>query len=274
MKLVTYLRDRKAHIGRLEGERVYMTNWPGDVLSLMERGIKPERTSVHYTLDEVTLTLPLRPGKIIGIGRNYAAHAAELNHDVPKNPLVFAKFINSVIGPNEAITWDPALTQQVDWEGELAVIIGKRARHVREADAYAHIFGYTIANDVSARDLQQAEPQWLRAKGLDTFCPLGPCIVTRDALPDPHALSITTQVNGETMQQATTDLMLFRIPQLIAFCSQAFTLEPGDVLLTGTPAGVGSGQKPPRFLKDGDVVSITIEGIGTLTNPCRTVAPS
>lgn len=270
MKLVTYIRDRKAHVGRLENDRVYMTNWPGDILSLMERGLKPERTSIHYALDEVKIAPPLRPGKIIAVGRNYAAHAAELNHELPKSPLLFAKLNSSVIGTGEAITWDPALTQQVDWEGELAVVIGQRARAIPEAEAYRYVFGYTIANDVSARDLQQAEPQWLRAKGLDTFCPLGPCLVTRDEVPDPHALAIRTTVSGETMQDASTALMMFKIPTLIAFCSQAFTLEPGDLILTGTPAGVGSGMKPPRFLQNGDSVSVTIDGIGTLTNPCQT----
>jgi len=269
LKIVTYNRDGKSYLGRLEADQVHLANWQEGLLGLMQRGIKPERTSVHYPLAETKLESPVRPGKIIGVGRNYAAHAAELDHDLPQSPLLFAKFINSVIGHGDTIRWNSATTSEVDWEGELAVVIGTRARNVSEADAYKYVFGYTVANDVSARDLQNAEPQWLRAKGLDTFCPLGPCIVTRDEIPDPHALNITTKVNDQVMQEASTGLMMFKIPTLIAFCSRAFTLEPGDVILTGTPAGVGMGMKPPRYLKDGDVVSVTIDAIGTLTNTCK-----
>jgi 2-keto-4-pentenoate hydratase/2-oxohepta-3-ene-1,7-dioic acid hydratase in catechol pathway len=272
MKIVTYTREGKTYLGRLEDDRVYMTNWSEDLMSLMQRGIKPERTSLHYPVEDVKLEASVRPGKMFGIGRNYAAHAAELANDVPQKPLIFGKFINSVIGPNEVIRWNSSDTTQVDWEGELAVIIGRRARNVDEADAYKYVFGYTIANDISARDLQNSEPQWARAKSLDTFCPLGPCIVTRDDIPDPHALTIVTTVNGEVVQNSGTDLMIFKIPFLIAYLSRAFTLEAGDVILTGTPSGVGAGMNPPRFLQNGDVVSVTIDGIGTLTNTCQVEA--
>jgi 2-keto-4-pentenoate hydratase/2-oxohepta-3-ene-1,7-dioic acid hydratase in catechol pathway len=185
--------------------------------------------------------------------------------------LLFAKLNTSVIGDGDMITWSESITTQVDWEGELGVVIGRTARNVREADAYNHIYGYTVGNDVSARDLQSNDGQWIRAKGLDTFGPLGPCLVTRDEIADPHQLTIMTSVNGEQLQYASTGLMLYKIPQLIAYCSRAFTLQPGDVILKGTPAGVGKGMKPPRFLKDGDEVSVTIDGIGTITNRCQII---
>lgn len=271
MKLVTYTQNGKTYLGEMDGDRIYRSNWQEGLNGLMRRGIMPERTSEHVAVSEVKIHAPAQPGKIIGIGRNYADHAAETKSDLPTKPLLFAKFINSIIGPGDLITWNEATSQKVDWEGELAVVIGKQARKVSEAEAYDYIFGYTIANDVSARDLQQDEPQWLRAKGLDTFCPLGPCVVTRDEIPNPHNLTITTRVNDEVTQQASTDLMVFKIPYLVSYISHSITLEPGDMILTGTPAGVGLGMNPPRFLKDGDVVSITIDGIGTLTNACKVV---
>ena len=212
---------------------------------------------------------PIKPGKIMAVGRNYADHAAELKNNVPDTPLIFAKFPTSIIASEDAIQWSTAVTNQVDWEGELAVVIGKGGRNIPEADAHQHIFGYTIANDVSARDIQSAESQWVRAKAMDTFLPLGPGIVTRDAIDDPHNLRIQTTVNGETMQDASTADMVFKIPYLVHYLSQTFTLEPGDLILTGTPSGVGKGMEPPRFLSDGDTVSVTIENIGTLTNTCR-----
>jgi 2-keto-4-pentenoate hydratase/2-oxohepta-3-ene-1,7-dioic acid hydratase in catechol pathway len=211
---------------------------------------------------------PLRPSKIMCVGRNYAAHAAELGNDVPERPLIFAKYPTCVIGAGETIRWRTEITDQVDWEGELAVIIGKTAKRISEDQAFEHIFGYTVANDVSARDLQSTEGQWTRAKGHDTFCPLGPVVVTRDEIPDPHNLRISTMVNGETKQDSTTGNMFFKVAYLVAYLSQTFTLEAGDIILTGTPAGVGKGMKPPQFLHNGDTVSVTIEGIGTLTNGC------
>lgn len=270
MKLVTFRTAKTSpRVGQWHGDHVTAVAWPDPMHEIIRRGVIPSPTSEHYPLAEVTLLPPLRPGKIIAVGRNYADHAAELGNDMPQSPLLFSKLTSAVIGQGAPIQWRASVTQQVDWEGELAVVIGKRARYVREDEALGYVFGYTIANDVSARDLQKSEPQWLRAKGLDTFCPLGPAIVTRGDIPNPHALHIRTRVNDEVMQDADTDLMFFKIPYLIAYCSQMFTLEAGDVLLTGTPAGVGSGLKPPRFLKDGDIVSVTIEPIGTLTNPCQ-----
>ena len=213
------------------------------------------------------LATPLRPGKIIGIGLNYRDHVEEAGLEAPEQPLVFAKFPSSVIGPDEPIVIDPAITQSVDWEVELAVVVGRRMRRVAERDALDHVFGYTAANDVSARDVQFAEQQLVRAKSIDTFCPLGPAIVTADEIPNPQSLALRTRVNGETVQDSTTARMVFGVAELLAFCSRNFTLEPGDVLLTGTPPGCGAFLTPPRSLRPGDVVEVEVEGIGVLRNP-------
>ncbi|MCU0496017.1 MAG: fumarylacetoacetate hydrolase family protein [Anaerolineae bacterium] len=270
MKVVMFSHKGKTpKAGILEGDQIIAIPWLGSLGSLIESGITPGRTSDRFPLAECKLLAPLRPGKILCIGRNYAAHAAELGNQIPAAPMIFAKFGSSVIGVDEPIVWDQTITQQVDWEGELAVVIGKRGKYLREADVPNYLFGYTIANDVSARDLQDSESQWTRAKSMDTFCPLGPCIVTKNEIPDPQNLRVITQVNGETMQDGLTAHMLRGVYDLVAYCSQSFTLEPGDVILTGTPSGVGKGMTPPRFLQDSDTVSITIEPIGTLTNPCQ-----
>jgi 2-keto-4-pentenoate hydratase/2-oxohepta-3-ene-1,7-dioic acid hydratase in catechol pathway len=222
------------------------------------------------TLDGVKLTAPVRPSKIVAIGLNYRDHAREQGSPIPEQPIIFAKFPTSVIGPGDAIVWDPALTQQVDYEAELAVVIGRRTRNVSEEDALEFVAGYTCGNDVSARDLQFGDRQWVRGKSLDTFCPLGPLIVTPDEIADPQNLSIRAILNGETMQDSRTSEMIFGVRQLIAFASRAFTLLPGDVILTGTPDGVGVFRKPPVFLKDGDAIAVEIEKIGRLENVCRT----
>lgn len=269
MKIVTFSHEGRTYMGELDGDRVHRMVWQHGLIELIERGITPERTSEHFPVSDVKLHAPLIPGKILGIGRNYADHAAELGNKLPAEPAIFAKLPSSVIATGETIAWEAALSQQVDWEGELAVVIGRRARNVSEPDAYQYIFGYTVANDVTARDLQAGDGQWVRAKGLDTFCPLGPSIIMRKALADPHTLAIRTTVNGQVMQDGTTADMIFKIPRLIAHCSRAFTLEPGDVILTGTPSGVGKGMNPPRFLGSGDVVTVSIEGIGELVNPCQ-----
>ena len=211
-----------------------------------------------------------RPGKVVAIGRNYADHATEEGAVPPTSPLLFAKFPSSVVGPGADIRWDPALTDQVDYEAELAVVIGRRTRCVTEDDALDFVLGYTCLNDVSARDLQFADGQWVRGKSLDTFCPMGPVIVTADEIPDPGDLHISCTVNGETLQDARTSAMFFGVRRLISHCSAAFTLEPGDVIATGTPAGVGIFRRPPRLLADGDIVTVAVEGIGELTNTCRT----
>ncbi|MFI7538471.1 fumarylacetoacetate hydrolase family protein [Streptosporangium sp. NPDC049376] len=210
---------------------------------------------------------PLRPGKIVAIGLNYLDHIREAGMDRPERPLMFAKFPSSVIGPGEEIVVDEELTERVDWEVELAVVIGTPLRHADEKEALAGIAGYTVANDVSARDLQFADGQWTRGKNLDTFCPLGPVIVTPDEIDDPQALALRTVVNGETVQDSTTAEMLFGVAELLAYCSRAFTLEPGDVVLTGTPWGCGEFMTPRRSLRPGDVVEVSVEGVGSLRNP-------
>lgn len=273
MKVVYFSHQGKSPIvGTLEDDTIIAAPWAGSLLALIESGITAGRTSNRYPLSECKLLAPIRPGKILCVGRNYAAHAAETGSDVPEKPLLFSKFGSSVIGTDETITWHESMTTQVDWEAELAVVIGKRAKNITAEEAPEYIFGYTIANDISARDLQDNDGQWTRAKGLDTFAPLGPYIVTKSEVPDPQALSVKTTVNGEVMQDGNTKDMVHSVYALVAYCSQAFTLDAGDVILTGTPAGVGKGMKPPRYLKDGDVVSVEIEGLGTLTNPCKVLA--
>lgn len=272
MKLVTFsIHNRSPRVGILEDDVIVQTASQGTLLSLMQSGITPSRTSERFPLDQCKLHAPVKPGKIICVGRNYAEHAKELGNAVPDAPLLFLKAPSAVIAHGETITWRADVTAQVDWEGELAVVIGQRGKHIPEQDAPKYIYGYTIGNDVSARDLQDKEPQWARAKSLDTFCPLGPVIVTRADLPDAQTLRVKTEVNGEVMQDGSTDQMMHSVNALVSYISQWFTLEPGDVLLTGTPSGVGKGRKPPVFLKDGDTVSVTIDGIGTLTNPCKVV---
>ncbi len=216
----------------------------------------PRLTGDRFPIGEVTLAAPVVPGKVVCIGRNYADHAKEMGAQVPDAPLLFLKPSTSVIGPDAPIVY-PADSEQVDYEGELAVVMGRVTRHVAAADALERVFGYTCANDVTARDQQRADGQWTRGKGHDTFCPLGPWIET-DL--DPAATRVTTELDGATVQDAPTSLLLHSVPELIAYISRVMTLLPGDVVLTGTPAGVGP-------MRPGQHVSVRIEGIGTLHNP-------
>jgi 2,4-didehydro-3-deoxy-L-rhamnonate hydrolase len=217
---------------------------------------------------ELLAPLP-HPGKIVAIGRNYREHATEEGVEPPAAPLIFAKWPTAVVGTGAEIRWDPALTGQVDYEAELAVVIGRRARRIEPADALAHVFGYTCLNDVSARDIQFGDGQWVRGKSLDTFCPMGPVLVTADEIGDPQDLAISCTVGDERLQEARTSAMYFGIAEIISYCSRSFTLEPGDVIATGTPGGVGVFRDPPRFLADGDRVVVEIERIGRLENVCR-----
>jgi len=210
---------------------------------------------------------PLVPGKIVAIGLNYMDHIREANAEVPKAPLVFTKFPSSVTGPDSDVVIDQARTQRVDWEVELAVVIGKRAQNVSRDDAMEYVFGYTIANDVSARDMQFGDGQWVRGKSQDTFCPLGPAVVTADEIPQPGELALSTRVNDVVKQDSNTRELIFGLPELVAYCSQNFTLEPGDVILSGTPWGCGEFMTPAEHLQPGDVVECRIEGIGSLQNP-------
>lgn len=274
MKLATFTYRNRNLLGQILDDEIYVLS-TSDTLRMHEiirRGITPNRTSLHYPMAEVNLHAPLKPGKIIAIGRNYAEHAKETGNEPPPRPLIFAKFPSSVIGPNEQIVWSESVTKEVDWEVELAVIIGRRAQHVSEEDALNYVFGYTIGNDVSARDLQlRTDGQWTRGKSLDTFCPLGPVIITRDEIEDPQNLNLKTTVNDEVMQDGNTKDMIFKVPYLIHYLSKHFTLEPGDVILTGTPPGVGEGRDPKVYLKDGDVITCSIDGIGEISNTCKVV---
>ena len=213
------------------------------------------------------MPLPIeRPQKIICVGLNYLDHAAEGSAEVPDRPLLFAKWPNTLIGAREPIVL-PSISAKVDYEGELAAVIGTRAQRVGVDDALDVVAGYLCANDVSARDLQFADRQWVRGKSLDTFCPIGPALVPASEIPDPQALQLRTILNGEVVQEAPTSSMIFSVAQIVAFISEAITLEPGDLILTGTPAGVGIFRDPELLLQPGDEVTVEIEGIGTLTNP-------
>jgi len=223
--------------------------------------------SFLFDASTIVLHAPiLRPQKLIGIGLNYRDHAEETKMELPKEPLLFAMYSNAITDPNRPIVI-PEMSRKIDYEAELAVVIGSRARHVGTEQALNHVAGYTIVNDVSARDLQRADGQWLRAKSFDTFAPMGPCLATRSALGDADGLAIETRLNGQTMQKSTTGNLIFKVPALVSHISKVMTLEPGDVISTGTPAGVGFTRKPPVYLQPGDVVEIEIEGIGILRNP-------
>jgi 2-keto-4-pentenoate hydratase/2-oxohepta-3-ene-1,7-dioic acid hydratase in catechol pathway len=222
---------------------------------------------------EVQLLAPVaRPQKILCIGLNYLDHCRETGTEPPRSPILFAKYSNALIGPGEPIVYRRSETTEVDYEAELAVIIGRRCRDVAEAAALEYVFGYSIANDVSARDAQFADGQWVRGKTFDTFFPLGPWIVTRDEVPDPQDLTIQCWVGERLLQDGSTADMIFSVAQLIAYLSRTMTLEPGDVLATGTPWGVGFVRNPRVFLRDGDVVRVAIESIGEMSNPVRELA--
>jgi 2-keto-4-pentenoate hydratase/2-oxohepta-3-ene-1,7-dioic acid hydratase in catechol pathway len=198
-------------------------------------------------------------------------HCREQKVAPPKHPILFTKFPSSITGPYDTIRWDPRMSHQVDFEAELAVIIGKRARQVTPEWALTYVFGYAAINDVSARDVQFGDKQWVRGKSLDTFCPFGPWITTTDEIRNPNALAIACHVNGKTYQRSSTSEMIFKVPELIAFISEGITLEPGDIIATGTPHGVGVFRTPQVFLKNGDEVVVEIEGIGALRNKAETV---
>ena len=279
MQLVTYERNNQRSTGVLTAAGVVDLPSashgaiPGDMLRLLQGGAAVLDQAQEATgadgpipLADVQLKAPIaRPGKILGIGLNYADHAAEGGRKKPDYPLIFAKTVPVTIGMGEAIQLPP-VSQMVDFEGELAVVIGTLARAVSAQDALDYVAGYTICNDVSARDYQRRSGH-TPGKSFETFAPLGPVIVTRDEIPDPHALDIRTVVSGQEMQHSNTKHLIFRIPYVIEYLSHIFPLEPGDVITTGTPSGVGAYREPPRFLKAGDTVRIEVEGIGVLENP-------
>jgi 2-keto-4-pentenoate hydratase/2-oxohepta-3-ene-1,7-dioic acid hydratase in catechol pathway len=220
------------------------------------------------TFDSLEFLPAVNAGKILAIGRNYADHAKEGGAAPPEAPLLFNKLPNSLNAHNAPIRL-PAISKKVDFEAELAVVIGRQAKRVSEAEALDHIFGYTMINDVSARDLQFGDGQWTRGKGLDTFAPLGPFITTRDEIKDVQALRIEGRLNGQVMQSANTSMMIFKVAYLVSYLSQGLTLEPGDVIATGTPEGVGVFRDPPVLLKAGDVFEVEIENLGVLRNPVK-----
>ena len=228
--------------------------------------LSPEAAGLQADL-ELMAPVP-EPSKVVAVGVNYLDHCREANIKPPRQPVLFAKFPTSIIGPEAFIEWDPTLTSEVDYEAELAVVIGSRARRVSRAKAFDVILGYTCANDVTARDLQHGDGQWVRGKSLDTFLPLGPALVTKDEVPDPGNLAISCRVGGALLQDSRTSEMIFDIATLIEFITRAFTLLPGDVILTGTPHGVGAYRTPKVFLADGDSVEVEIEGLGVLRNRC------
>ncbi len=218
------------------------------------------------SLDSIDFLPAVYPSKIVAIGRNYVDHAIEGGAEPPKAPLIFNKLPNSLSAHNAPIVLSK-ITSQVDYEAELAVVMGRKATRVSEASALDYVFGYTLIDDVSARDLQYGDGQWTRGKGLDTFAPLGPFITTRDEIADVQGLKIEGRLNGEVMQSSNTSKMIFKVAYLISYISQGITLEPGDVIATGTPDGVGVFRKPPVLLKTGDVYEVTVEKLGTLSNP-------
>ena len=296
MRLLTYERDGIPRLGLLLDGRVVDAaeassslggeTVPNDILAFIEQGeaalecarrvvesLSADRealTRASRPLAETRLLAPVpRPRRnLVCVGLNYAEHAAEsrVTQGPPEHPVFFTKPPSTVIGPEAAIPWHGHVSRRIDWEVELVAIIGRAGRDIPEEGALAHVFGYTVGNDVTARDLQARHQQWYKGKGLDGFCPLGPWIVTRDELPDPQDVRLRLRVNGATKQDAGTSDMIFSVARLIAVLSLGMTLEPGDLLMTGTPAGVGFARKPPEYLQPGDVVEAEIDGIGLLRN--------
>jgi 2-keto-4-pentenoate hydratase/2-oxohepta-3-ene-1,7-dioic acid hydratase in catechol pathway len=288
MKLGTFKENQRSFIGVLLGEEVLdlagtaavtpgVTN--AEIFSDLQTAL-PEINSVQELfwryqsgggirrrLSAVEVLAPItNPNKIICVGLNYRDHAVESGEQIPTEPVIFTKFRTSINRPHGPIVL-PRLSSQVDYEAELGVIIGKKGRYIPEEVALDYVGGYTAINDVSARDLQLRGSQWTKGKAIDTFLPMGPYLITPDEIKDPHQLNIQLKLNGKIMQDSNTREFIFKIPQLISFLSELFTLEPGDVISTGTPSGVGFVRKPPVFLKPGDEVSVIIEKIGELTNP-------
>ena len=286
MKLVTFVHDHQTRLGALKttavGEMVVDLNkadpgLPTGMIAFLEGGSKTHALAAKAVaaapagatlpLGSVVLKAPIpRPGKIMCIGLNYRDHAAESHMALPDYPVLFAKYNNCVIGPGEAIVL-PKISSEPDYEAELAVVIGRRAKHVAAADALSYVGGYTCCNDVSARDLQFRTSQWTIGKTPDTFAPMGPALVTADEIPDPQTLDIKLSIGGEVLQSSNTRHLIFTVADLIAYLSAVITLEPGDIISTGTPSGVGAGRTPKRWLKPGEVVRIEIAGIGVLENP-------
>jgi 2-keto-4-pentenoate hydratase/2-oxohepta-3-ene-1,7-dioic acid hydratase in catechol pathway len=284
MKFATFVHGGRDHIGIVDeaGARLHPVSAAKDMLDLVERyealkgELKPEGAGIPISEVQLKAPIPLPRRNVICVGKNYREHAKEFSHsgfeagavkgaEIDEYPAVFTKLPSSVAGPGATVSLHSHITESVDYEAELALIVGKGGRDIAKADAYKHVFGYTIVNDVTARDRQRNHKQWFLGKALDGFCPMGPWIVTADEV-DPENLDVKCWVNGELRQNANTSDLIFDIPTLIATISAGLSLQAGDIVATGTPAGVGIGFNPPKFLKAGDVVRIAISGIGDLEN--------
>ncbi|MBN8192497.1 fumarylacetoacetate hydrolase family protein [Bacillus sp. NTK074B] len=285
MKFVSFkVEDKETYGVEMDGRLLDLAgvhDLPRDLLKGIEYGedflqgvtnvLKEQAGTIRsFAKDEVKWLSPIPKAKrnIMCVGKNYREHALEMGaeQDIPKDVMMFTKATNTVIGHGETVLHHDDITEELDYEGELAVIIGKKGRGISREDAMKYVFGYSILNDITARDLQKKHGQFFIGKSLDTTCPMGPYLVTKDEVGDPHNLSIKTKVNGEIRQSSNTGEMIFTIPTIISTLSKGMTLEPGDIIATGTPSGVGKGFKPPRFLKKGDLVEIEIEALGILTN--------
>ncbi len=303
MKLLTYkTQDSESRLGFIHNNRVVdmedfggISNFPlpNDMLELIDMGFEVieeitnlindtrdvDFENISYALNDVEILAPIeKPRKnIIGIGLNYTEHVAEsartldTTGKLPTKPIIFSKPPTTVTGPNTEIIKNTKLTSQLDWECELAVIISKKGKYVPKSEALDYVFGYTVINDISARDCRR-EGQWIVSKGQDTFAPMGPFLVTKDEIENPHNLNLSLKVNGIEKQNSNTKFMLFNINDLIEDLSTVFTLEAGDIIATGTPAGVGAGRDPQEWMYDGDVVEATVEGIGTIVNTVKEIS--
>ena len=280
MRLVTFTRNGSTRVGAIVDERTLVDlnaadpTIPTDMLALIEDGddtMDRARAAAageksRIALSDVTLEAPVRhPRKVLAIGLNYRDHAQETNAEIPKRPVVFAKMPSCITGPGAPVHL-PKVSAALDWEGELCFVIGKRGRRIAAADAMSHVAGFCNGNDLSVRDWQFHSPTWMMGKGFDTHGPIGPWLVTPDEIPDVNNLDVSTYVNDELVQHSNTSQLIFDVGAIVEYLSAAFTLEPGDVVFTGTPAGVGVARKPPRFLKAGDVVRVEISGLGVLEN--------
>ncbi len=289
MKLITF-RSSDVGIGVIDGDEVIpLAADPGlpttmvDFVALgaegLERAAALLASAPRLAVDDVRLLAPIRPrNNVMCVGKNYVDHAREFNssgfdasakQEVPEAPVIFTKALSSIVGPDDEVRVSDDHTATSDYEGELGVVIGSGGHKIAEPDAFDYVYGYTIVNDVTIRDLQKRHVQFFIGKSAATYCPIGPVLVTADEIADVGTLRVQTRINGELRQDAPVKDLIFHIPRLIASVSAAVRLEPGDVIATGTPAGVGIGFTPPRFLASGDVMEVTIDGIGTLTNPCR-----
>jgi 2-keto-4-pentenoate hydratase/2-oxohepta-3-ene-1,7-dioic acid hydratase in catechol pathway len=283
LKFITFHYENVVRPGVVWGDRVTdISGIAANLLALIDQGTAGltaveqllQRVRGGILLTEVRLLAPIPVPRrnVMCLGLNYTEHAAESytaqgkEVTLPEIPIVFTKATTSVTGPYDPIPFDAAVSDKLDWEAELAVVIGRQGKNIPEAAAMDYVFGYTVLNDVSARDLQRQGKQFFKGKSLDGSCPMGPWIVTAEELPDPHVLRITSRVNGDAKQDSNTDKMIFNIPAIIAYLSRGMTLQPGDIIATGTPSGVGFARTPPEFLQPGDVVECEIEQIGTIRN--------